>query len=217
MDPSTPSVQDVHQQKSSNQLPNASVAKAAQPSDTSFGQSKPPPSSIQQKTPITISVGKEAGPATVMVAESPDAGEDDEDERVVAPQETKTQIISQSNGADIQEEVIEMQPAVPEFSTSPEVEKIVEKSPDQERPDLPKTVQDAGVTHSGPGIITVDKNNFEVTKMPETYEQAVKEEKKTQLHDSRHWFSAMIMYIWRKLNPTIGTKNAKEGKKEQRF
>lgn len=206
MDPSTSTVPDVQQQTPSDQQLSQTQ------SPTTLGQPTQPVQTPPQKTSVAVSVNKEAGSAAVMVTESPDA---DEDEIVVAPQETKTQVVSQQGGVDLEEEAVEMQPSVPEFSASSEVEKIVEKSPDQEKPEISKAVSDAGVTHSGPGIITVDRNNFSVTKMPETYEQAVEEEKKTQLHDSRHWFAAMIMYIWRKLNPTLGKKKVEEIKEEQ--
>ena len=88
-------------------------------------------------------------------------------------------------------------------------------SPDQEKPDLPKVVQNAGVTYSGPGVIDVKQNSFGVKKLPITYDQAANEERITQLHDSKHWFAGMIMYIWRKLNPALGKKKVAKVKKEQ--
>ena len=76
----------------------------------------------------------------------------------------------------------------------------MEKSPDLEKPDIPKAVSDAGVTQSGPGVIVVpQQNNFGVTQMPVSYQQAATQFKTTKLHDSKHWFLGMMMYIWRKL------------------
>jgi hypothetical protein len=139
---------------------------------------EPVQSSQQNKMPSTISVNKE-GPVAV-IAENP----------------------------DVNQEASEIGPTTPELSAKQELEGIVEKSPDQEKPDLPKVVQDAGVTHSGPGVISVSQNNFGVTKMPaKTFQQAVEEEKKTPLHDSKHWFSALLMYIWRKINPKAREKS----------
>ncbi|HSX08674.1 MAG TPA: hypothetical protein VLF93_00795 [Candidatus Saccharimonadales bacterium] len=191
MDPSTPSAQDGANEQSSN----PPVNQAQQPA---------PPAQTPKQT-MTISVGNEGEPA-VIAAESPDA-DSDEEEIKVAPQEAKNQGVQQGAGVE-QEESVEIQPSVPEVSVSPEVEHVVEKSVDQEKPELPKVVKSAGVTHSGPGVIKVDQNSFGVKKLPVTYQQAAAEEKVTQLHDSKHWLMGMIMYIWRKLNPKIGTKDA---------
>ncbi|HWY79426.1 MAG TPA: hypothetical protein VNW29_03645, partial [Candidatus Sulfotelmatobacter sp.] len=93
---------------------------------------------------------------------------------------------------------------------------IIERSPDQEKPEIPQEVKDAGVTHSGPGVIDVEQNDFGVKKMPAvTFPQAIEEEKRTKLHDSKHWYMAMVMYIWRKLNPKMGEKNVSTEKKTQ--
>lgn len=189
-----------------------------QPSDQPINRTQPPavsPSAVTPKTTMTISVGKEAGPSSVVIAESPDDGEDEEDELRVASQEKKTQVVSsQGGGAGIEEE-IEVQP-VPEFSASPEVEKYIEVT-DIEKPDIKEIAKD-GVTHSGTGVIpdmiAISKNNFGVKTMPESFDQAVNDEHQSRLHDSKHWFSAMIIYIWRKLNPkikkTVPTKPVKK-------
>jgi len=217
MDPSTPTAQDVQNQAATQPV------NRAQPPQASLAQDQQQVTSTQstQQTPIApnsavpkaqISIGNvEAGGASSMIQEAPDADvdEDDEDELKVAPQETKTRAVGPGGMADLQEEVVEMQPAVPEVpSGSVEVEKFVEKSPDLEKPDLPKAVSDAGVTHSGPGVIAVQQNNFGVKQMPATYQQAAVQVKKTKLHDSQHWLMATIMYIWRKLNPQAATIDA---------
>ena len=202
MDPSTPTVQDVQnkppQAVNDDDKTQVASARPVQPAQT-------PP---QQKTPVTISSGNKEGEGqpTMIVAENPDA--DEEDEVIAAPQETKTQVVQQGGGVDVQEEVAEIAPATPEFLANDEVKEIVEKSPDQEKPDLPKAVQDAGVTHSGPGVIDVEENQFGVKKLPITYHQASVEEKVTKLHDSKHWLMGTVMYIWRKLNPKFGKESA---------
>ena len=130
-------------------------------------------------------------------------------------QSDEQQIVSaQPSIVDIKEESVELQPSVPEVSTSSvEVEKIIEKSPDQEKPDIPKVVRDIGVTHSGPGIIAIEQNAFNVKTLPVPFAQAVHEERVTKLHDSKHWLMGMIIYIWRKLNPKLKEKQIKEIKK----
>ncbi|MGH9857867.1 MAG: hypothetical protein ACRD4B_08490 [Acidobacteriota bacterium] len=99
-----------------------------------------------------------------------------------------------------------------------EVDKVVEKSPDQETPNIPKVVQQAGVTHSGPGLVmdAIDENVWGVSKMPISYQQAALEEHQTKMKESKHWLMATVMYVWRKLNPQYGTKEgAKEMKDEK--
>ncbi len=107
-----------------------------------------------------------------------------------------------SCGADVQEEAVEVQPAVPEIATSPEVEKVVEITPPDE-PKLTQEMKNVGVTHSGPGVIDVSPATFAPAKLPVAYEQALVEEKQTELHDSKHWLMGMILYLWRKVNPNI--------------
>lgn len=191
MDPSTPSAQDVHTQQADQQV------RQMQSPPTLPKPTEPVQAASQNKMPTTISVNKEGQSASI----SESQGTDNEEVAVV-PQETQTQAV-QHRGADA-EEVAEIGPSTPEFSASPEVENIVEASPNQEKPDLSKAVQDAGVTHSGPGVIDVAQNDFGVKKLPMTYQQAAVDEKKTEFKESKHWFSALIMYIWRKLNPDVG-------------
>ncbi len=196
MDPSTPTAQDVQSQSSSDQ--------PVSPTQQSPSVQLPQPVQTPPKTQVTISSGNKEGQPSMMVAESPDG--DEEDEVKSAPQETKTQVVGQQGGG-IEEEVAEIRPSVPEISASPEVEKVIEKSSDQEKPEIPKVLQDAGVTHSGPGIpvdVDVKQNSFGVKKLPITYQQAAVEEKVTKLHDSKHWLMGTVMYIWRKLHPKLG-------------
>ncbi len=194
MDPSTPTAQDVQ-----NQTPASQSANSVEPPVTATPLVQPVPT--QPKMPISVPGNVEEGSAVIM-QENPDVDTDEEDEIKVAPQETKNQAVSQSAGFD-EQEVAQIQPAVPEVVTSsPEVEKFVEITP----PDVPKLseeIKNAGVTHSGLGIIDVSQANFAPAKIPVTYERAVVEEKQTQLHDSKHWLMGKIMYIWRKLNPKI--------------
>lgn len=203
MDPSAPSVPKVQEQDAPVQpasqtpvQPVTSTDQTSQPAPT-----QPVQPSQQQKEPMTISVNKEAGPA-VIVTESADAGENDENDIKVAPQEAN--VIGPQGGAEAQE-TVELQPAVPEVAIeNTEVEKIVEATPDQEKPDIPKALSDAGVTHSGPGIIAVPQNNFGIKEIPVSYQQAAVEEKQTELHESKHWLMGVVMYVWRRINPELG-------------
>lgn len=199
MDQSTPAASDAQNQTPSDQPINSVQPTATQPSVQA--QAAEPVQTPQQKT--QISVGNVEAGASSMVQESSDAGaEDDEDELRVSPQETKNQAVSQGGGIDSQEQTIEVRPSAAEAGAaiSPEIEPFVEKTSDQEKPTLSQAVQDAGVTHSGPGMIAVDENPFGVTQMPPiTLQQAVVEEKKTGFKESKHWFMGLVEYIWRKL------------------
>ena len=85
----------------------------------------------------------------------------------------------------------------------------MKKSPDLEKPDIPKVVSDAGVTQSGPGVIQVDDNSFGISQMPAiTAQQAATQFKTTHLHDSKHWFVGMLIYIWKKLQTDKETETA---------
>lgn len=156
----------------------------------------------QQKMPQSISINKEG--QSVVIQEVSDSGEDDEEELKVAPQETKTQVAGSQGGAD-QEENAEIQKTPEVVTGSVETEKAVENVPEAEKPPISEKLQKPPITHSGPGaMIDVDQNDFGVKKMPAiTYPQAAAQVKKTGLHDSKHWFMAMMMYIWRKVKPGI--------------
>ena len=98
--------------------------------------------------------------------ENPDAG-DDEEELRVAPQETKNQaVVSKVSPLILRKKLIAVCPSVPEFEGSPEVEKIVEKTPDQEKPIISQEVKKAGVTHSGPGVIDVTQDAIAAQILP---------------------------------------------------
>ncbi len=192
-------------QKITDQPVNRAQPPVASPPTPTQGnqQVPPPPPSLQ---PQSGSVNKEAGP-TMIAQEAPD--ENDEEEIKPASQETKTQVMQQG-GVEAQEvQEVEVQPSIPEAKIEKSVENVVEKAPDQEKPVIPQVVKDAGVTHSGPGMITVEENTFGVTTLPKTYQQAALEEKQTKIKDSKHWLLATLMYVWRKLNPNLGKKGAK--------
>src|SRR5258707_11275626 len=111
MDPSTPPSQNTQ-----NQTPVDQAVNRAQPPQASFqsgqpagtAQTTPSVATPQQPKMQTISVNKESGPATIAVPENPI--DNDEEEIQVAPQETKSQVVQQSAGAEVQE--IEMQPSI---------------------------------------------------------------------------------------------------------
>lgn len=227
MDPSTQTSQDMQNQTPSDDQP-VDPAQTALSDDTTQPASSTQPQKQQQvpKHPISVGGGIEAGAAVV---EDADEDDDDDEELLVSPQETKNRAVLGQNeeedseelttiaagsqmAADFQENV-ELRPSGAEAAVTagPEVEKVVERVEDQERPSIPKEVQDAGVTHSGPGIIVVEQqNNFGVSQMPVSYAQAAAQYKKTKLHDSRHWFLLMMMYIWRKLQGKKGRRLGSE-------
>jgi hypothetical protein len=121
-----------------------------------------------------------------------------------ASENAANEILQPSNEA----QKIEAQPTVPEVAIEKNIEHVVEKSPDTEKPQLSEAVKAAGVTLSGPGI-PVDENVFGVKSLPMTYEEAVVQDKQTTMKDSKHWLAELVMYVWRKLDPTLGKKGAK--------
>ncbi len=153
-----------------------------QPNQSPAGRAQPPVATVPTQPappsmPQTISLNREEAPVQTA--------------------------ISQESSQAVE---VKIAPSVPEVAVEKSVEQVVEISPNIEKPELPKIVKDAGVTLSGPGV-PIQENSFGVTKLPMTYQQAAIEVKKTKLNDSRHWFVAKLMYIWRKINPDI----AKEG------
>lgn len=193
MDPSTQTAQGMQPQKRFDQSNRSQPPATTDQTQQAQPVQQPPQ---QQKKPTSISVNIESGPA-VISQESP--GGDEEDEIQPAKQETQTQIVQkQVSVAEVQE--VSIQPSVPEVSVeNTEVENIVEASADSEKPEISEEEKDAGVTHSGPGVIVVEQSQPErITKIP-SYASAKEEEKKTQLHDSKHWLMAVVMYVWRKI------------------
>jgi hypothetical protein len=165
----------------------------------------------KSQTQTTISVNKESGPAVIVQK----SGDNDEEEIHVASQETKNQVVQQGGGG-IEVQEIEARPAIPEPKIEASVEHVIEKSADVEKPVLSESVKQAGVTHSGPGIIPdkikveVGDNNLGIKTLPITYEQAALEEKQTEFKSSKHWLMGIYEYVWRKINPALGTKEKKK-------
>ncbi len=158
-------------------------------------------------TPQTISVHPEQGP----VQTGSSSVEDSEDEVQPARQEVSTKPVQ--NTAEIQQ--VEIQPTTPELQVEKSVENIVEKTPELDQPKISEVVKAAGVTHSGPGV-PIDENAFNVKVLPMTYEQALNEEKThPKLNDSKHWLAELVLYVWRKLDPTHGRKKGE--KQENKF
>lgn len=196
MDPNASSVQNAQ-----NTVPPVNPVEPVVPVTSQPAQ---PAQTQQQKMPISVPGSIEEGSA--VMPENPNAG-DDEEELRVAPQETKNQAVGQQGmTADAEEETIAVSPSVPEFEASPEVEKIVEKTPDQEKPVISQEVKKAGVTHSGPGVIDIPNPVIPAQKLPVSYFDAVEEEKVTKLHDSKHWFMGLVVYLWRRVNPKLPLK-----------
>ncbi|MGI8419140.1 MAG: hypothetical protein ACR2LN_00690 [Candidatus Levyibacteriota bacterium] len=195
---------------SANPSPNDQSLNRAQPpvtatvtNDSALSQPVAAPQPKIQ-TPTAISVNKESGPSVIV---SENSG--DNEEVQIASQETNNQGVQQQAGGEVQE--IEVQPSILEPKIEASIEHVVEKSGDQEKPVIAEVVKQAGVTHSGPGIIPdttfkIKDNAFGIKTLPITYQQAAVEEKKTEFKASKHWLMGTIMYVWRKVNPALGTK-----------
>jgi hypothetical protein len=101
------------------------------------------------------------------------------------------------------------QQSKPEQSQTPEatIEKREEVIQQKEQSVTMKQATKPTVTHSGPGVIIeekgIEQNKFGVKTLPVTYQEALKEEKQTQLRDSKHWLMKTIMYVWQKINPKL--------------
>lgn len=148
-----------------------------------------------------ISGHAEHGPIqTAAVTETP---QDPQEEDSVKPASQEVGSPTAPQQKEVQK--VEVAPSVPEVSIEKSVENVIEKSPDVEKPDIPQEVKAVGVTHSGPGI-PVSENTFAVKTLPMTYQQAAIIDKQTSLKESRHWLSELVMYVWRKLDPTIAKK-----------
>lgn len=79
-----------------------------------------------------------------------------------------------------------------------ELEAIIEKSPNTEKPDIPKEAQDAGVTHSGADIPHPAAPSGSVV-LPMTFEEAKTKYDKYKWRNSVSWFAGLIVYHWKKL------------------
>jgi hypothetical protein len=82
-----------------------------------------------------------------------------------------------------------------------ELNSIVEKSPDLEKPKIPEEAKQAGLTHAKENtpMPVVSSGNI---ILPMTYEEAKLTRKKYRWRDSVSWFTTLIMYHWKKMNLT---------------
>lgn len=196
MDPSASSAQNAQNQ-------STALGRVQQPVPVQAGTMSQQPAPAQQ----TISVHPEQGPVQTT---APNESTEDE---IVHPAQQEVSVKPVQQAAEVDE--IEMKPSTPEVTVEQSVEHVVEKSLDMDKPKLPAEVKAVGVTHSGPGV-PVDTNNFNVKSMPMTYEQAIIEEKQhPKLNDSKHWLAELIVYVWRKLDPTYGKQKGE--KTENKF
>lgn len=79
-----------------------------------------------------------------------------------------------------------------------ELEALVEKTPDLEKPKIPEEAKKAGLEHAKadtpmPPIVSG------VKPLPMSYDEAEFTRKKYKWKDSVAWFAAVIMYHWKKL------------------
>jgi len=93
--------------------------------------------------------------------------------------------------------------SVGEVSIPVELEHFVEHAPNTEKPVVSQAAQEAGVTVSqayAPVSATPENNNL----YPMTYEEAVLKKKASKMGEAIKWFSALVIYQWKKLNPNTG-------------
>ncbi len=91
-----------------------------------------------------------------------------------------------------------------------ELESMIEKSPDHEKPDIPKEAQEAGLTHSGADIPHPTAPSGAVT-LPMSYDEAEFTRKKYKWRSSVAWFASLIMYHWKKIKAaTPGVKKKED-------
>lgn len=87
---------------------------------------------------------------------------------------------------------------IEEKEVEKELESIIEKSPDTEKPTIPKEVQQAGVTHAHEDI-PIPTSLKGSSSLPMEYDEAQFTRKKYRWKDSVAWFAALIMYHWKKI------------------
>ncbi|HUQ84748.1 MAG TPA: hypothetical protein VM077_00345 [Candidatus Limnocylindrales bacterium] len=90
-----------------------------------------------------------------------------------------------------------------------ELESFVEKSPDAEKPDIPKDVQQAGVTHVGEDV-PVHPTTSGFVSLPMSYDEAEFTRKKYKWKSSVAWLAAVVMYHWKKIKITSKEVKNKE-------
>ncbi|HSW48511.1 MAG TPA: hypothetical protein VLG67_05530, partial [Candidatus Saccharimonadales bacterium] len=86
-----------------------------------------------------------------------------------------------------------------------EIEMLVEKSPDTEKPKIPQVVKNVGVEHAKADI-PMPAIQSGKSVLPMSYEEAEFTRKKYKWKDSLAWLSDLIVYHWKKLR----TKSSKE-------
>lgn len=152
-------------------------------------------------------------PGGISTPSQPTSGQrEQEPVRTTSPQETVQQAQEQEQASTQEagipvalqpaEQAVEVKQSVPEVAVEQSLEAVVEKSPDVEKPIIAEELKKVGVTHSGPGV-PVQENSFAVTQLPMNYQQAKIVDKQTTLKESKHWLAELVMYVWRKVDPTV--------------
>lgn len=90
-----------------------------------------------------------------------------------------------------------------------ELEALVEKSPDTEKPDIPKDVQAIGVKHAGADIPHPVAPSGSVV-LPMTFDEANNNYNKKQWKNSISWFAGLIIYHWKKIKAATPIIKKKE-------
>jgi len=92
--------------------------------------------------------------------------------------------------------------SLPEVVIPQEVQPIVEKSPETDKPEVDNAAEQAGVSlakESAP----IPASATASIKLPMTYEEAILKKKNSKFRQSIKWLAAVIEYQWKKLNPNL--------------
>lgn len=197
MDPRVSSAQNTQN------TPSAS-GRVQQPAPVQAGNMSQQPA----PTPQTISVHPEQGPVQTAIAPT-----ENTEDKIIQPAQQEVSVKPVQQVAEVDE--VEIKPSTPELTVEQSVEHVVEKAPDMDKPKISQDLKAVGVTHSGPGV-PVDTNSFNVSSLPLTFDQAIAEEKQhPRMNDSKHWLAELVIYVWRKIDPTYGKQ--KGAKQENKF
>ncbi len=92
-------------------------------------------------------------------------------------------------------------PSEPELVIHDELAAVgVEKAAQSEISKLTAEVQKLGASHAKESVPVITLPSGTV-HLPHSYQKALQIEKQTNIEDSSHWYAALILYLWKKLDP----------------
>ena len=178
-------------------------------------------------TPSSISFNREGGPVQTTVMNE-DSEQTNLTQAFTPPVEDDSQKVAQqyvptheSQQEDVQKPVQQyvpsaqevptaavqegIRPSVPEVAISQELAHMVEAAKETESPFLPPELQNAGVK-AAKEAVPVPPNPLGVQALPMSYQksmQTIEENRKSKLSEGIRWFSELVAYQWRKVNPKV--------------